>query len=659
MRPSAKHPAEGELAGAVPSGRALDLTGRPAAARVVRGEFVAALARDPHHLGTAGARISLRGARVTGVLDLEFADVRCDLALTGCTFDSPMVLEQAKLLYLDLTGSALPGLRGYQSEIGYDLVLDGVTASGEVRLIGATVRAGLSCVGATLSAGLLLDAARISGDLVCRGMTTTGAPALSAVGLVVDGTVLLDALLVEAGVTPFTAIGTVSFVRASIGGDLVCDGAQLAADTAAALTLERASITGDCWLRPLNEEGPAYTRFRATGPVTLLGTAVGGMLDCSGSRFDAGSDEPTALTLEAATVRVAWLSSQVRRDGVVQPMEVLGALVLRGTRVKEDLTMDGAQLTGLRPDPIALDGDGLVVGGMVNLEEFRHDDSSSRFSADGTVSFAGAEISGALMCRGARFRSRPGPDGPDPRDRPALSLNLARVVKGINLVDSKCDGWQDLSYASTELFEDDAGAWPLPGDLDVTGFRYVRLTNSGTLDDRLGWLRRQADFSPLPYEQLMTEFRAQGRPDWASRVGVEKERRSYREQGVRLRSLLLRLLIGYGYRPARALAWLVLLIALTTAVFWRAGEQNAMVSTQQALVRAEQCTASYPCFSPLAYSVDIVVPLLNLRQAEYWQPDAAHGQGRRLYSWTAAVLGWVLSTLGIAGLSGVLQRPSS
>jgi hypothetical protein len=73
---------------------------------------------------------------------------------------------------------------------------------------------------------------------------------------------------------------------------------------------------------------------------------------------------------------------------------------------------------------------------------------------------------------------------------------------------------------------------------------------------------------------------------------------------------------------------------------------------------ATRCTSSYPCFSPVGYAVDTVIPVINVHQADYWGPDAQTTLGD---AWAAAtrfatVLGWALATLLVAGYTGLVRR---
>lgn len=73
-----------------------------------------------HHRG-----IRIRGARITGQLDLRATNVEVPLHLDGCCFDAPLRLELARLRDLGLTGSLLPGLQADSVDIQGNAMLDG------------------------------------------------------------------------------------------------------------------------------------------------------------------------------------------------------------------------------------------------------------------------------------------------------------------------------------------------------------------------------------------------------------------------------------------------------------------------------------------------------------------------------------------------------
>ena len=183
--------------------------------------------------------VVLRGARISGGLNLEAATLACPLILEDCFFGGPVNLREARAEVVRLTGCRLPCLAADQLETRGDLDLTdsiaaiislrGAHVGGDFRLNGATLTGGswpLDLAGATLvpprgdlatgdgrpkKLALAADGLRVDTDMFCRGLAAQGAvrllgahvvgqlsvsgatlsneggPALSADGLKVDG----------------------------------------------------------------------------------------------------------------------------------------------------------------------------------------------------------------------------------------------------------------------------------------------------------------------------------------------------------------------------------------------------------------------------------------------------------------------------------------
>jgi hypothetical protein len=61
---------------------------------------------------------------------------------------------------------------------------------------------------------------------------------------------------------------------------------------------------------------------------------------------------------------------------------------------------------------------------------------------------------------------------------------------------------------------------------------------------------------------------------------------------------------------------------------------------------------------PFIYSLDVFLPISNFHQEEYWMPRANDVWGYLLlcYFWVHIALGWMLTTLGVAGLTGLVRK---
>ena len=158
--------------------------------------------------------------------------------------------------------------------------------------------------------------------------------------------------------------------------------------------------------------------------------------------------------------------------------------------------------------------------------------------------------------------------------------------------------------------------------------------------------------------------------DTAAREVAISQRRDERKLGNltwyrRLFNWLLDVTIGYGYRTWEALVLLgglyVLVLAVTLIALHHHGAivpvpENAAGIHPTPL--AEVCQNDYPCLNPYGYAFDTVVPIINVHQADYWQPDASTPWGA-VCTWVSSagtVAGWLLVTLAVAGYTGLARR---
>lgn len=119
--------------------------------------------------------------------------------------------------------------------------------------------------------------------------------------------------------------------------------------------------------------------------------------------------------------------------------------------------------------------------------------------------------------------------------------------------------------------------------------------------------------------------------------------------------------IGHGYRPARA-AWALLILYLVTlASVWLGARADGFIQVgdiaPQPSVTASHCGDAYPCLSAPAYALENITPILNLHQAENWQPKSSTPAEWVLRDWLylTTVVGYAGTTLLAAGLSGLAR----
>ena len=233
---------------------------------------------------------------------------------------------------------------------------------------------------------------------------------------------------------------------------------------------------------------------------------------------------------------------------------------------------------------------------------------------------------------------------------------------------------------------DDSASWPDSPDLD--GFGYERLTCPDVdrgWRARSRWLRRQRVPSALGYVQLAAVYRSAGDEVWARRILVERynallqppdEWRDQlptgpRYQTWRLWRWVLRLTIGHGYAPARALLIAVPLAMALALWLGHARSQDMLVVTDDTAVttargapRASACDDRYPCLQPIVFALDNLVPIVDLGQRSRWAPDQSHrgatwlddGRWLAAATWATSALGWGLATLVAASFTQIVHR---
>jgi hypothetical protein len=217
----------------------------------------------------------------------------------------------------------------------------------------------------------------------------------------------------------------------------------------------------------------------------------------------------------------------------------------------------------------------------------------------------------------------------------ALDLRFARPpAGGVN-----------LSNARATRIQDRPATWRAPLGLDGLMYDWMESTAATQREDttnRLAWLRLQSSFAPQPYEQLASHYRRLGHEDEARRVLLVRERRRRATQRPvgRVWGWLLEATVGYGYRPWIAGIWLVLLTLLGSLVF----------HTHTPLPNKKGEGAP---FNPVAYTLDLLIPVGGLGQRDGWHWADGGVQG---LAYALIALGWVLTTTVLAGVTRALSR---
>lgn len=423
------------------------------------------------------------------------------------------------------------------------------------------------------------------------------------------------------------------------------------------------------------ESGGVYLRhgFRAIGEVNFSRALINGDFDCIGGHFL----NPGRQAIIAAGMSVS--GNMYMKDAVVE-----GEINLTGFSVEADFACSSARFENR--GKATLQADGAKIKGSLKLND--------GFTSFGKISLTGAIIEGYADFINATLINGGGE---------ALSLDVALIDRDlalchqfyaagrIGLRGTKVKGtlylyrwinresvFLDLGFCSAGMLLDTEDSWPNSGKLILNGFTYdlINELSPSDINKRLQWLRSQSSkhYSFQPYEQLAKVYLASGYEDASDEVLIakQKDHRKFAHRGFLsgIWDFVLESTIAYGYKPHKVLKGAVIMILIGTLLFKVGYSKGAITPTDIAPFDPSQGEVSidYPGFHPFLYSVDAFVPIIDFHQQKYWLPNSQKGMILdfsfskiragdilRYYLWIHTILGWLLTSLWVAGLTGVVR----
>ena len=304
----------------------------------------------------------------------------------------------------------------------------------------------------------------------------------------------------------------------------------------------------------------------------------------------------------------------------------------------------------------SIDAQGAEIKGDVNLDGFK---------AVGRVSFLNANIDDVLQLKDVR----------DPK-KMILNLSSARILTLKHQKASWPDKYNlflDVVYKKIEL-DDDKKKSKNPNSSQLKSL-WKKISIRTEKTNHLDWLRHQNHevFAPQPYEHLAQVIQASGNERVATKVliGKHNDLIQYGQLGIVRKCLkyFLGFTIAHGYNPHKALLFALVFVLFGMCLFSDGYSQCPQFISPYDIEKFN--SDNYPIFNRFIYSIDVFVPIMDLHQQSYWLPNANKGEFScflffkctgsllRWYFWAHIALGWIVTSLWVAGFTGLVRSAKS
>lgn len=466
----------------------------------------------------------------------------------------------------------------------------------------------------------------------------------------------------------------VRLVGAEIVGNLDCQASTFGGNGPVAIFADGLKLGGDFFI---------HNSFRAKGEVRFLGAEINGDLTCRNARL---FGRPSSLYADRA---------QIGGCAFFNDCAFLGSVSIASMRVRGNVEFSAAKM--LRKEDDALVAEQIIVDGAVVF--------ANSFGSAGGINFLGAEIKGDFLFL----------DGLLKFEDTGFSASGATIGGRFLWARVQCRSKAlDFRGMRVNQFADYPEDYGARTRLLLDGLCYDRITSAVEARSRIQWLKKQVEagkkreFWPQPWEQLAAVLRQMGHGEEAKLILIEKQRelrrlgligtRKWRRDGnllhwlidlaqVGLSNLIARLshrlygaLAGYGFRPMRTLAWMIAAWALATAVYAWGDERGLFAPRGGGLLTADfsikcgdpparwtRCPllpSGYNTFDAPMFSLDALLPLVDLKQEADWAPLLRRGQGWQAWDgmlvrgtmWVEILFGWITSLLLVSAVGRLVQK---
>jgi len=559
--------------------------------RVIRADRLAWLCKDPD----ASKFVTSRGIEIEGIRIIG----RLELGDADIVF--PLSMDRCAFPDgLRLRNSHLNSLYLIGSWVRHDFQADEVKIDGNLFLDNFQA-----------DDAVVLRGATIGGNLLCYGGRFNHYP---------DSDIAFDASLAKIA-------GDVSFDRCRVTGSILLSRATIDQD----LSFDGFSLDGDFHANGAEIDGDVlFMGLVARGEINFSRASIKGQIHCYHS---------TLINTNLSEYALIFSGAEIKDMDFDDNCQIMGGIHLDRAIVNGDITFRDVSFVNTDTNKDAINVEFADVKGSLFMEVSNQ--------VDGTFSLAGAYIEHLLA---------------------------------VDAINSMGNVLVDLRSTKVGVLLDASNSWPAASHLLLNNFAYDQINDPLDWESRIKWLHLQPKelYLPQPYVQLAEYFRKTGNDEEAAQVMIAKnDDYAGRLPWYSLSHIwysLIGKLVGYGYKTGRAFGLSLVFIIVGTFVF-RFGHRRDLIlpsddkeySFNAGVLKVKK---SHPVFNPFIYSLEMFVPLVKLGMDEYWRPSAERGYALfgtrqktlltsdgllRCYLWIHILAGWILTTLWVGGLTGLVK----
>jgi hypothetical protein len=459
--------------------------------------------------------------------------------------------------------------------------------------------------------------------------------------------------------------------RAIIGGELDFGDSKFQCENSSALNARDTKIDGSIYFENCDIEGNTCLQY----------TEVNGNIFIDNARLYF----PNGVTIDATCAKAKGL--------ILKRSLIIGEVRFPGSKIATSVEFTNVQLKN--DTKLALDMQYSTVDGIVCFRE-----STEIF---GCISFDYSKIENDIYFLDAKLIDKLDTAG---GLRPVGEVLLARkcniggqmvfsenfiVIGTIRLEKTNIEGSLELRCDSTSQFAivlrgthtisygDNKYSWKNAGQIILDGFVYETFSANTIIDweYRVKWIRKQKEFCIQPYQQLANVLRMQSDENSAKKVliAMEKDFSKWGKTTFLQRSFhWLYSIFDYGYSPWKALYYMFGFILFGTIFFGAGFRKGLMKPSKDSEITNKDLTDFLVTkkwenlVDYLIYSLDLLLPIINLKHSENWIPDRLAGKTSfvnfyfnwgsilRIYYWLHIVAGWVIGTVFVIAISGIMKQ---